>query len=284
MFLTLEILRERKACEAGIKYVERFYPNGAELSTLIADKHIPFDFLHWGWMYLDPSEEEIRQYEQRVGISNTTSYYRIENVSDSSFIDESKFVARSHHVVHSQNVNDSNFVYSSHDVENSNRVTNSAYIYNSTAVVGSANITNTSQVFNSQAIIDCETVIASMVASNCDMIYDCAQVEDLHFCSSCKNLTHGLFCFQPEDGAKGPLLFNKPVSEKMYENALAQYKKLKVDFAPIECIKGEETCALNRDFKGYFARVPSRFWDWMRTLPNFDTEIAYSLTFHDEFL
>ena len=62
MFLTLETLKRLNACEQGTKYIERFYPNGAELIDIINDKHISKEFLHWGREHLTVSEEELRAY------------------------------------------------------------------------------------------------------------------------------------------------------------------------------------------------------------------------------
>ena len=35
MFLTVDILKERRACEKGINFVKKNYPNGVELSEII---------------------------------------------------------------------------------------------------------------------------------------------------------------------------------------------------------------------------------------------------------
>lgn len=58
MFITADILREYEACGPGLKYIERFYPNGAEMIDLIRDRHIHKSFLHWGREHLTVTEEE----------------------------------------------------------------------------------------------------------------------------------------------------------------------------------------------------------------------------------
>ena len=63
MFLTIDVLRRLNACEQGIKYVERFYPNGVELVDIINDRHINKDFLHWGREYLTVNATEMEAYK-----------------------------------------------------------------------------------------------------------------------------------------------------------------------------------------------------------------------------
>ena len=48
MFIAPEMLRAHGACDQGIRYIERFYPYGAEAIDIIRDRHISKEFLHWG--------------------------------------------------------------------------------------------------------------------------------------------------------------------------------------------------------------------------------------------
>ena len=71
MFITADLLRKYGACEQGIKYIERFYPNGAEMIDVIRDRHISKDFLHWGREYLTHTPEELAAYFTACDIINS---------------------------------------------------------------------------------------------------------------------------------------------------------------------------------------------------------------------
>jgi hypothetical protein len=62
MLITVDLLKKYKACDNGIKYIDRFYPNGVEMIDVIRDRHIPKEMLHWGREFLAHSEEELVAY------------------------------------------------------------------------------------------------------------------------------------------------------------------------------------------------------------------------------
>ena len=47
MFITLKDLERLGACEDGMRFIARFYPDGFEVEALAGERHIPDDFLHW---------------------------------------------------------------------------------------------------------------------------------------------------------------------------------------------------------------------------------------------
>ena len=94
MFITVELLKKHKACTSGIKYISRFYPNGAEMIDIIRDRHIPKEMLHWGRKSLACSEEELMAYAQVCNIVNTEGYWYSQDVFDSKHIIKSKQVSK----------------------------------------------------------------------------------------------------------------------------------------------------------------------------------------------
>lgn len=90
MFITVELLKKYKACDNGIKYIDRFYPNGVEMIDVIRDRHIPKEMLHWGREFLTHSEEELVAYMQACNIVNTEGYWYSQDVRDSKYVIKSK--------------------------------------------------------------------------------------------------------------------------------------------------------------------------------------------------
>ena len=56
--LTLEQIKQERSCEAGLKWFEHFFPDGADPQTILSLSHIPDTFLHWGYEHLSPTQEE----------------------------------------------------------------------------------------------------------------------------------------------------------------------------------------------------------------------------------
>ena len=70
MFLTKEILESKNACIMGIKWLDRYFPKGGEVMEIMSHRHIPSDFLHWGYNHLlkESSEEERQFLQEKLNI------------------------------------------------------------------------------------------------------------------------------------------------------------------------------------------------------------------------
>ena len=287
MFITADLLRKHQACEQGIRYIERFYPNGAEMIDIIRDKHISKDFLHWGREYLTNGPEELAAYCESCNITETEGFWYSVNIHNSKYIVKSKDVKDSRGVFESSNVINCKDVVNTDDVENSSQIFYSTMIDGSdkvckgTNIVSSTNICNSTMVARSMNVIDSSTVFDSSEIMNCNT------VSSSHFCQNCTDISNCLFC----DGLSGAEyhIFNKPADPKSYELFEKQYLKymsVQLSFIaewPVNLIVGTHV-APTRKFDDWYHPIPDKFWKWVRTLPNFDSMLLYNITMLPEIL
>lgn len=287
MKLTSEILKKYGACEQGIRYIERFYPDGAELIDIIRDRHISKDFLHWGKEHLTTTEEERAVYCEVCNIKNTEGFWYSQDVSDS------KYVVKSKNVTKSQSIFDSSDIMSSRDICSSESVDNGTQIFSSFAIDGCSkvfkgeNITSSTNICNSKMIVRSKNVIDSSMIIDSTEIIKSSNVTNSHFCQECKNIKNCLFCYKIENAEY--YIFNQPVDPGLYEMFALQYAKyLLNDLSFIrdwpEDMIASDFVIPTRKFDDWFHPISSKFWKWARTLPNFDSMILYNITMLPEIL
>jgi hypothetical protein len=287
MFLTVETLKRLNACKQGIKYIERFYPNGAELIDIINDKHITKEFLHWGREHLTVNEEELNAYYNVCKISNSEGFWYSHNIQNSKYVVKSKNITGSIGVFESSDVEDSTdvvgseYVAISHQIFYSSMIDKCLKIHKSSNVLNSQNVCNSTMVARSQSVIDSFNVFDSSEIINSNTI------SDSHFCQNCKNVKHCMFCFGLEDAEY--CIFNKPVDKNHYEVFEQQYKKYFVSELEFirEWPKGlivNSSAIPTRKFDDWYYQISEKTWKWIRTLPNFEATIIYQITMNPDFL
>lgn len=287
MYITKENLEEYGACKQGIAFVEKFFPNGAEMLELIQTRHIPHEMLHWGYENLPWNEKEKEMYLKVLDIVNSDYFYTSEKLYNSSFVTKSKSVSSSSFIFSSNNVRDSRNVINSADVSNSSKIYGSNFIYDSSLVACATNITNCKNVTGITYGLDSFNAVESSGVVNSREIIKSKDVENCFFCNGVTNLQHCFFCYGITD--ESDLLFNKPVSQIVLNNIEKQYREIIGDFRlPLIEEVPEDSIdvlpKLNNNFLTYFNELPERFWQWIKTLPNYDAELMYKITFRKEFL
>lgn len=287
MFITADLLRKHKACEQGIRYVERFYPEGADMIDIIRDRHINKEFLHWGREHLTNGPEELEAYCSACNIVDSDGYWYSQNVVGS------KYVIKSKQVTNSIGIFGSNDIINSHDIADSESVLDSMQVFGSSMVDDSEkvlkgqNITRCINVCNSIMIVDSKNIIDSCGVFDSSEIIKGLNVYDSHFCQDCKEIKHCMFCDGLENAEYH--LFNKPVDKKYYELFEKQYLKYlteALDFVrewPEDMIVTASVMP-TRKFDDWYHPISSRFWKWVRTLPGFDSMLVYNITMLPEIL
>lgn len=288
MFLTIDILLKRGACEPGIKFFERHYPNGAELIDLINNRLVTSDFLHWGYLHLDPNEEEIAAYWKRLDVDDPSTIFCSERVKNSYNVTNSSDVENSHSVYYSKKIKRSSVIQSGDNVEDSTNIFNSKFIYNSYNILNSSNITNSHNVFQGTYIVDSSSVWCSSVVNDSRDVRGCHNVSDVRMCAASFNLNHALFCEGLTEGEY--MLFNKPIPQKQFELIKRQYDNLMqkdLVFSRDDWPQDTtfpETPRPCHNYSFHYSKVSKDFWEWVTTLPNFNPKIMYKLTFNSDFL
>ena len=287
MFVTVDLLRKHNACEQGIKYIERFYPNGADMNELLSDRHISKEFLHWGREHLTTTDEDLKAYCKACRIENSKGFWYSQDVRDSQHVIKSKQVNGSIGVFGSSYVGDSIDVVESDNILNSKRIFDSSMIDDSEKIFKSQNITRGINVCNSTMVADSKNIIDACGVFDSSEIIGGLNISNSYFCHNCKEIKHCMFC----DGLENAeyYVFNKPVDKKYFELFEKQYLKYmttQLDFIrewPEDLLVSVQITP-TRKFDDWYHSIPDRFWKWARTLPHFDPMLVYNITLIPELL
>ena len=291
MFITIDLLKRFKACEDGLKYMERFYPDGVEMIDLIKDKHIPKEMLHWGRAHLTHSAEDLEAYCAACNIVNTEVFWYSEKVRDSKNVVKSKNVAASEGVFSSNDIKLSFDIVSSEFVENSKQIYSSNMIDNAKRILHCANVSDSVNICHSTAVARSKNVYRSQDVFDSSEIIDSSGVTGSHFCNKCSNITNCMFCFGLSDAEYH--IFNKPVTKARFELFEQQYKRFMNSEFDIELnfIKGDwPECLVtgivptNTVFNVWYEPISDKFWKWVKTLPGYNAMALYNQTMLPRFI
>jgi hypothetical protein len=86
------------------------------------------------------------------------------------------------------------------------------------------------------------------------------------------------------------MIFNQQVTPTQFEaikkqllTILGEYLLNYVDEWPVDLIIAEVP-KINRKFQQHYQAIPSKFWKWLKTLPNYSSQQMFHLTCLPEFL
>lgn len=287
MHITADLLRDYNACKEGISFIEQNYPKGADMIDIIQDKNVAREFLHWGRKYLTHSEEELEAYCQACEIVNSTNYWNSSNISNSDIVIGSQNIKNSCRIFDSLDVFSSNDIVESIDIKNSKQIFVSQFIESSQRILNCKNISNSTNIYNSQIVHDSQNIYESIDIWFSSEIIKSEQITNCHFCVECQNISNCMFCYGLKDAEY--YLFNKPVDKFKYELFKKQYLSLFqgelcfVEDWPTSLLKNIVPFTLKR-FDKWYRFVPDKFWNWCKTLPNYDDMIMYQMTMLSKFL
>lgn len=297
MFLTQEILEQHKACDNGKAWFKRHFPEGGELTDVMLHKYATTEFLHWGYAHLPTTKEEQAIYWQKLKIDckDLSTIYECDNVKNSQWISRSSFVTDSEYIFGSKNVTASTNISFSKEVDTSSQVFGSDFVYSSTNVLQSKNVTDSHNVVNSDYIVNSHSIINSTVVSNSAFVHGWApagskQIKDSCFIMDCTNVKHCLFCNKISDAEY--MIFNKQADASDYELVVKQLNKLLKDYESELVVEGEwpkytiplDSPQIQRNVLSRFTKIPSSFWEWIKTIPWYDSTILYTMTFNKDLL
>ena len=281
MYITLDILQKRGACQEYIDFFTKHFPDGVEMLDMIEHGHLSYHALHWGYQWLDPNEEEVSAYWRKVHVTDSIGIHESDHISNSQAVDASSQVSGSSYIYHSENIENSNIVYHGKFVDNSHRVCNGEFVSESGRVLNSKNVSGSNEVVDSVYVVNSHGVIDSSNIVDSHTIYRGENLTNCVYCADCKNLLNALFCTNIADGEY--YLFNKKIDKARFDMIYKQFSKYS---APVQLMKDIDSIKLSRiyDYRKYVENIPDSFWQWVKTLPGYDSTIKYSLTFLPQFL
>lgn len=285
MYVTLDILKQHGACQEALDFFAKHYPNGTEMLPLIKKAHIPESFLHWGYLWLETTPAEKQAYFDRLKIKDSTGVYNSKNITDCFNVSDSQNVSKSSVIKHSKNVTNSKIIYNSDYIEQSEHIHNSFMVTKSNNILNGKNIVNSDEVVDSNYVLNSSGVFASDNVVDSTAIWRSKDMTNCGFCFGCTGLSNSLFCDQQSNGEY--LLFNKPITKSRFtmiyqqfnseflKPTLTLFDKSDTDVAEVKA---------HQDYRKHLDKIPLDFWTWVKTLPNYDPKIMYSITFNPIFL
>lgn len=281
MVVSTDILRDLGACEEGIRYIERFYPNGAEIIDIIHDRHIDKSFLHWGREHLNISEEELKAYFEVCRVCNSEAVWYSTDIKNSTIVVESKNIDNSSNIFKSTKVVNSTDVVESSQVADSKQIFYSSMIEECQKLYKTKNALNSTNVCLSTMVARSNNVIDSFNIFDSSEIVESSNISNSHFCIRSKNIKNCLFCDELENAEY--YIFNQAVEPSHYEIFLKQYRRyICPELVFIEewpeklVINATKTPTKRMDF--WYKNISADFWEWVKTLPGYDPLVLYRMT------
>ena len=278
MYLKIEDLQNNHACEEGIKYIERFYPNGAELIDIIRDRHISKEFLHWGRKSLPVSEEEIAAYHEVCGIVDSERVSESTLVVECLNVDGCKNIQSSSNVFGSEDVKTSTDVVDSKTVENSKQVFASSNIIDCERIYLCDNITSSFNICSSEDISKSSVVFQSKSVFASSFVIECEDAKVIYLCKNCKNIKNSLLSYGINNSEY--CIFNKPVSKERFEQLVLN---IPFAFSEFNFVKywpedlGSSTAPETQDEEKFTEGLTEELITWIKVLPEYDEDIYNKL-------
>lgn len=223
-----------------------------------------------------------------------TSINYSNDIKDSEYVGHSSFVTNSRFVFSSNRVSDSDNVASSGNIKNSSQIFNSTFVTNCERVSNSHNVNDSKNIAMSNYVVNSHSILNADSAVNsayCTTFHPqgIKKIKNCFFVSECSKMTNSLFCYGNSD--KDFYLFNQPIDESDYIIISNQLKEILegwempiiVEDWPKENIPlpyPKECLNITKHYTG----APDIFWNWVETLPGFDSKIMYQLTLMHKYL
>lgn len=296
MTITKDLLESMRAKDEDIEQFCEIYPSGkAEIMGIICNPKISYSMLHWIRQSFGVSkltEDELKAYQTRCRIADDCAAVYCSNCVEASYaVMQSSNVTKSVGVFWSDYVDDSGTIARSNRIKNSTMVFDSDCVHFSDHIIDATNISNSSYVSHSKFVMDSKYITFGNGIINSKFVrgdgehLPAEDIEDSLFIHRGKHLRNCLFCSRIEEASN--MLFNKPAKEKIItwvksqlEDLLAAASLNYADWPDSEEID-PSTPSVNPPIVRYDS-LPDEFWRYIKTLPGYDSDIIFSLTFHYE--
>ena len=295
MLITVDKLQELHADTKFINWLLYYFPKGATLSQIFSCPAAEPEMLHWCNFYFATTAEEQELYYKGLNIDCKFPFniYESDNVRNSNWISRSSNVVDSSHIFYCKDVINSNNVLSSEDVRDSEKVYNSEFVYKSRNVLNSKNITESAFVVNADYVVNSNSVnnaTAVMKSAFVTGRKDGAtyQIRNSRFICDCSNMKKSLFCYGISNAEY--MLFNQQMEPEDYELIVEQFDAKLGKFHNVLVANDEwpaniiplEAPKIQRRISDVYSQVPLEFWRWVKTLPGYNQNILFNITYNME--
>lgn len=289
MFLSREILQNYPIKDSLFNKFNELYPSGAETTEIIQDGRAPSNFLHWIVTFLPINSEDEELYKKRLKINNCNNFLYSKDITNCDSIFNSKNCKNSNLVKNSSFIEDSNFIINSKKIYSSNKVFNSKEVRDSNSIIEGNYIKDSYNIFNSENIYTSNSVFKSKEVFDSIGVASCKNIKNVIFSTNCEKCMDIMFSF----GLIGEenCIFNKTVPQKTFkeikENFINLFPSINLklfslnETLPTANQKGYQ---IYQNYQDHYKFLPKEFYDFLKTLPNYDPIILYTLTLNPTFL
>lgn len=283
MILTIDKLKEVGADQFIIdKFYDFDLEGGRPLIDIIKDKKMSKQLLHWIFLHLSIDENELKEYENILNIYNSSGYYMSENLSNSIQVSCSSNIESSSCIENSSRIRTSVEVKDSNDIESSKLVANSSFCFSSECVLESKNVNDSRYIYNSNFVINSNSIVDSSFITNSSCIVNSTQIEESGAVDSCSHLKNCLFCHNIHE--KEFYIFNKEISKSSFNLIQKQYNHFMQ--LPLNIFSNCNFPNIKYNYNPFkfYEELPKNFWEWVKTLPNYDPLVLFSITLNSNLL
>lgn len=283
MQISQELLKRYQAPPLISSVLKKRFGTSAKVEDLI--EFLEPTEINWLLIYLPLSEEEVSKILSRLQIEDSSIIYNSFDIKDSQNIVDSAHIKNSNYIISCDTVVDSTLCVNSKNCEkssflyNSEFCTSTNYSVESKSCDNSSNLIKSIMCLRSNDLFNCNNVVDSAQLVNCD------KVRNSYFSVWCSKLHFSFFCSKVQGEY---LLFNESFDKELYDMIHKQYLSL---VEPLEFVKKWPTTidpfeipTYTFNYKKYYSKQTNRFWDWVKTLPNYNPKILYEITCLPRFL
>lgn len=285
MIIPIDFLRHEPILSENFPFDE--FPFEISIVDLIKLYSSDMEKLHYIRQKFYLTEEEKEMYNQLTGIVNTINVHFSSQIEDSEVVYNSAEVNQSKEIFNSTDIQNSSLVVAGNTVQNSSQIFLSSFIFNCKKIINSTTITESQNVVEGYFINFSKNIYHSQNISNSSEVFDSKNIEDSYFCTNCNNIKHCMFCEDLTDSEY--YLFNKPIDPQIFEIIKKQYKNLLDIYLKFTSgwpvtLNTPEVPTIDRMWVRYYETVPEKFWKWVRTLPEYNSDFMFHLTTLPDFL
>ena len=283
MKVTKELLEKYQACKEGLEFLDKFYPDGAEVLQIVKEHEISSEMLHFARRYFSLNEEELAKYFELCKVRKGCKYiWDSTKIENSSYIYNSNNVLNSKYVRGSLNIYDSTDIYESDNVQDCENIFNSKNVENSQLVMLSNDIEYSSNIFNSANISWSKMILHSSEIEESNYIYGSQFLQNCHFSGFLKHCNNCLFCYGLKDA--DTFIFNQPVTfnefEYWKEKLIGILNLENEEFIQIkENVHDSERFSVNTKLNSLFNSLSKDFFGWISTVLNYNEDLFLDLFF-----
>ena len=215
----------------------------------------------------------------------STNVTKSQWVSQSNNIDNSIYIFQSDDVMHSANI------LNSKNIETSRRVYGSEFVYGSYQVCNSKNVTDSRNIIASNYIVNSHSIINSSSVGSSAFVSSLTpdknkRIKNSQFIFDCQNINNCLFCQGLTDAEN--MIFNQAADPSDFAIITKQMASVLKDWEMELAVDNnwpEKTIPITppiiqRNIIKQYANLPDTFWRWVKTLPYYDPQVIYSITYN----